>query len=54
MAASLNAALEPVREKRRELEASPETIDAIMEEGNQKARKIARDTMEEVREVVKI
>jgi tryptophanyl-tRNA synthetase len=54
MAASLNAALEPVREKRRELEASPETIDAIMEAGNRKARKIARGTMEEVREVVKI
>jgi len=54
MAASLNAALEPVREKRRELEASPETIDAIIEAGNRKARKIARGTMEEVREVVKI
>ena len=54
MAASLNAALEPIRQKRRELEASPETIDAIMEAGNRKARKIARGTMEEVREVVKI
>jgi tryptophanyl-tRNA synthetase len=54
MAASLNVALEPIREKRRELEASPETIDAIMEAGNRKARKIARGTMEEVREVVKI
>lgn len=54
MAASLNAALEPVRQRRRELEASPETIDAIMEAGNRKARKIARGTLEEVREVVKI
>ena len=54
MAASLNATLEPVRERRRELEASPETIDAIMEAGNRKARKIARGTLEEVREVVKI
>ena len=54
MAASLNAALEPIRQKRRELEASPETIDAIMEAGNRKARKIARGTLEEVREVVKI
>ena len=54
MAASLNVALEPVREKRRELEASPQTIDAIMQEGNQKARKIARGTMEEVREAVKV
>lgn len=54
MAASLNAALEPIRAKRRELEASPETIDAIIEAGNRKARKIARGTMEEVREAVKI
>ncbi|UCH07406.1 MAG: tryptophan--tRNA ligase [Deltaproteobacteria bacterium] len=54
MAASLNAALEPIRQKRRELEANPETIDAIMEAGNRKARKIARGTLEEVREVVKI
>jgi len=54
MAASLNTALEPIRQKRRELEASPETIDAIMEAGNRKARKIARGTLEEVREVVKI
>jgi tryptophanyl-tRNA synthetase len=54
MAASLNAALEPIRQKRRELEASPDTIDAIMKAGNRKARKIARGTLEEVREVVKI
>jgi tryptophanyl-tRNA synthetase len=54
MAASLNAALEPIRQRRRELEASPETIDAIMEAGNRKARKIARKTLEDVREVVKI
>ena len=54
MAASLNAALEPIRQKRKELEASPETIDAIMEAGNRKARKIARKTLEEVRGVVKI
>jgi len=54
MAAGLNAALEPARERRRELEASPETIDAIMDAGNRTARKIARGTMEEVRKVVKI
>jgi tryptophanyl-tRNA synthetase len=54
MAASLNAALEPIRQRRKELETSPETIDAIMEAGNRKARKIARGTMEEVREAVKI
>lgn len=54
MASSLNEALEPLREKRKELEANPQIIENIIDEGNKKARKIARDTMEEVREVVKI
>ena len=54
MASSLNEALEPLREKRKELEANPRIIENIIDEGNKKARKIARDTMEEVREVVKI
>jgi len=54
MASSLNKALEPLREKRKELEANPRIIENIIDEGNKKARKIARDTMEEVREVVKI
>ena len=54
MASSLNEALEPLREKRRELEANPKTIEDMIDEGNKKARKIARSTMEEVREAVKI
>ena len=54
MAANLNKALDPIREKRKELEADPEIIDNIIYEGNKKARKIAKITMEEVREVVKI
>jgi len=54
MASSLNEALEPLREKRKELEANPQIIENIIDEGNKKARKIARDTMEDVREVVKI
>ncbi|UCG67702.1 MAG: tryptophan--tRNA ligase [Deltaproteobacteria bacterium] len=54
MAASLNRSLEPIREKRKELEAHPRTIDTIIEEGNRKARKIAKSTMKEVREAVKI
>jgi tryptophanyl-tRNA synthetase len=54
MAASLNRSLEPIRERRRELEANPGAIDIIIEEGNRKARRIAKSTMEEVREVVKI
>jgi len=54
MAANLNEALEPIREKIRALEAKPEIIDSIIDEGNNKARKIAKKTMEEVREAVKI
>ena len=54
MASNLNRALEPLREKRKELEANPQIIESIIDEGNRKARKIARNTMEEVREVVKI
>jgi len=49
-----NEALEPIREKIRALEAKPEIIDSIIDEGNNKARKIAKKTMEEVREAVKI
>lgn len=54
MGSNLNKALEPLRDKRKELEANPKIIDNIIDEGNRKARKIAKDTMEEVREVVKI
>jgi tryptophanyl-tRNA synthetase len=54
MASNLNRALEPLREKRKELEANSQIIEDIIDEGNKKAREIARNTMEEVREVVKI
>ncbi|MFO8162980.1 MAG: tryptophan--tRNA ligase [Thermodesulfobacteriota bacterium] len=54
MAANLNEALDPIREKIRALESNPKIIDNIIDEGNAKARKIAKNTMQEVREVVKI
>ena len=54
MAQGLIAALEPIREKRTYYEARPELVDEIMREGSDKARLIARDTMEKVREAVKI
>jgi len=54
MASNLNKALEPLRERRKELEANPKIIEDIINEGNNKAREFARDTMEEVREVVRI
>jgi tryptophanyl-tRNA synthetase len=54
MAQGLIAALAPIREKRTYYEARPELVDEIMREGSDKARLIARDTMEKVREAVKI
>ena len=54
MAENLNIALEPIREKRRELEANIDKVKDIMVRGDERARSIARETMEEVREVVKI
>jgi tryptophanyl-tRNA synthetase len=54
MAENLNRALEPIREKRRALEADPDTVRAVMAQGTEKARAIARKTMEEVREKVRV
>ena len=54
MASNLNKALEPIREKRSELKANLKIVDNIIDEGNKRARKIAKNTMKEVREVVKI
>ena len=54
LAAALNAMLEPMRERRRELAARPERIREIAVEGSRKARQIAQFTMERVREAVKL
>ena len=54
MAANLVKALDPIREKRSFYETRPDTVRAIIEDGNQKARAVARQTMEEVRTAVKI
>jgi len=54
MAANLIKGLEPIKAKRRELESDKEKVRDIIEEGNKRARAIARETMAEVREAVKI
>ncbi len=54
MAENLINALEPIREKRSYYENHPEMVSEIMDDGNKRARKVARQTMEEVREAVKI
>lgn len=42
--------LQPIQEKRRELEANPERIDALIAQGAEKSRVIAQATVAEVRE----
>ncbi|MCF8084077.1 MAG: tryptophan--tRNA ligase [Deltaproteobacteria bacterium] len=54
MAESLKKGLEPVRAKRKELESNMDKVKDIMADGNGRARAAARDTMEAVREAVKI
>ena len=54
MAQNLIKALEPMREKREYYEARPQLVDDIIREGCDKARRVARQTMAEVREAVKL
>ena len=54
LAAALNAHLAPIRARRAELLARPETLREIVFEGSRKARAIAHDTMERVRTAVKL
>ncbi len=54
MAENLNKGLEPIREKRKELESRMDYIENIINEGNRKARDIAQKTMAEVKEAIGI
>ena len=54
LAAAMNAMLEPIRERRREVMARPERIREIAVEGSRKAKAIAEQTMERVRDAVKL
>jgi tryptophanyl-tRNA synthetase len=54
MATSLEKGLEPIRARRKELEPDIKKVREIMAEGNKRARSIAKKTMEEVREAVKL
>jgi tryptophanyl-tRNA synthetase len=54
LARALNANLEPLRERRREIMAYPERIREIVVEGSRQARGIAQATMERVRDAVKL
>jgi tryptophanyl-tRNA synthetase len=45
---NMNAALEPVRQKRAEITAKKDFVKDVLEEGSERARVIASETMEEV------
>jgi tryptophanyl-tRNA synthetase len=50
----LEAFLEPIRERRKEVEKDKERLKEVIKEGAQRARSIALKTMEEVREKIKV
>ncbi len=50
----LNAALDPIREKRREYESKPDLVRDILAEGERKARTEAESTMIRVRDAMKL
>jgi tryptophanyl-tRNA synthetase len=54
LARAMNAALAPLRERRREVMARPDRVREILIEGSRKARGIAHETMERVRAAVKL
>jgi tryptophanyl-tRNA synthetase len=54
LAAALNAYLEPLRVRRKELLARPETLREILFEGSRKARGVAQETMDRVRAAAKL
>lgn len=50
LAEAIYKELEPIQKRRKEFEAKPGYIDKVMTEGAQKARKIAMETLKEVKE----
>jgi tryptophanyl-tRNA synthetase len=54
LAAALNTHLDPIRTRRNELIARPDTLRDILHEGSRKARHIAQQTMERVRAAAKL
>lgn len=52
LAGNLNAALDPLRQRRQELQAKAGELERILKEGADKARAVASKTMKEVREAM--
>lgn len=51
---NMNAALEPVRERRAAIESRPGYVREVLEAGNATARRVASETMEKVTEAMKL
>ena len=51
---AMNAALEPLRERRAAVLQTPGRVREILFEGSARARKVAMETMERVRDSVKL
>jgi tryptophanyl-tRNA synthetase len=49
MARHLNAALAPIRERRRELASHPAIVEDVLAEGTRRARAIAIETLRDVK-----
>jgi tryptophanyl-tRNA synthetase len=54
LAAKINALLEPMRERRVKYQENPKLVDEILIEGTERARRVAKETMAEVREAMQI
>jgi tryptophanyl-tRNA synthetase len=52
MAKHLNAALAPLRERRRAIESKPAYIEEVLADGTRRAREVARSTLSEVRAAI--
>ncbi len=54
LASAINLMLEPIREKRQKLIAKPSQLTEIAVEGSRKARQVAKETIERVRDAVRL
>jgi tryptophanyl-tRNA synthetase len=54
LAAALNGVLDPMRARRAEILSRPDRIREILFEGSRRARRVAQETMERVRDAVKV
>jgi tryptophanyl-tRNA synthetase len=54
MAKKLTQALAPIRDKRHYYESNPDLVEQIMTDGSAEARKIAIETMAQVKNAIKI